>query len=105
MVYTSIRKYASCYICLSRHNILPGNPAQNKILPRYHAALHFLENLPENLVGGLAAPSLHRGQLLIIPGQKETLMTEWRKTFSPCNGFVVVLFIRGPLSTAALVDC
>ena len=26
-------------------------------------------------MGRLAAPSLHRGQLLIIPGQKENLMT------------------------------
>ena len=64
-------------ICLSRHYLLnnhsPGNHAQNKILPRYHATLHFFENLPENLVGGLAAPCLYRGQLLIIPAKKENL--------------------------------
>ena len=83
-------------ICLSRHYLLNnhslGDHAQNKILPWYHAALHFLENLPENLMGGLAAPSLNRGQLLIIPGQKENLMTRVGEDFFTlqwvCGGLV-----------------
>ena len=38
--------------------------------PRHHGALHLLEDLPEHLVTGLAAPGLDGAQPLVIPGYR-----------------------------------
>ena len=46
---------------------VPHHPAPDQILPGHHAALDLLEDVPEDLVGGLAAPRLHGGQLLVVP--------------------------------------